>query len=135
MDGGASLLLGLSALTTGIGGYVGNQQQAAQAKTQAQVGRIQADQIDAGYREELTSTINNIRAIRAATGVAPDSPTTQAIEAENTKISDRNRTRDVANRQIQANQSEQDAKFFKSAGAVSLFGGTAKSLPYFFGKG
>nr|DAH75486.1 MAG TPA: hypothetical protein [Caudoviricetes sp.] len=113
---------------------MGQSQSAQQAKTAATVGRIQADQIDSSYRDELTSTINNIRAIRATTGVAADSPTTQAIEAYNTKTSDRNRSRDVASRQIQANQSEQDAKFFKTSAGVSLFGGAAKSLPYFYGQ-
>jgi len=129
----ASLLTGGSMLISGIGGAVGYGQQAQQAKNAAATGRIQANQIDAGYREELNSTINNIRAIRAGTGVAADSPTGQAIEDENRKVSDRNRTRDVASRRIQAKQSEDDAKTFRTSAMTSLLGGTVKSLPYFFG--
>lgn len=137
MDPGTLSLIatGVSSLAGGVGGFMGQSQSAQQAKTQAQVGRIQADQIDASYRDELTSTINNIRAIRATTGAALDSPTGQAIEAKNTETSDRNRSRDVASRRIQANQSDQDAKFFKNSAAVSLFGGVAKSLPSFVGVG
>lgn len=129
----SALLTGGSLLLSGVGGAIGYGQQAQQAKNAAATGRIQANQIDQSYREELNSTINNIRAIRAGTGVAADSPTTQAIEAENSKVSDRNRTRDVASRRIQAAQSEQDAKTFRASAMTSLLGGTAKSLPHFFG--
>lgn len=128
-----SLLTGGSMLISGIGGAVGYNQQAQQAKNAAATGRIQANQIDQSYREELNSTINNIRAIRAGTGVAADSPTTIAIENENDRISERNRTRDVASRRIQADQSERDARTFRNSAFTSLLGGTAKSLPYFFG--
>ncbi|SPL64405.1 hypothetical protein OHAE_272 [Ochrobactrum soli] len=121
-------------LISGIGGAIGYNQQAQQAKDAAATGRIQANQIDAGYRDELNSTINNIRAIRAGTGVAANSPTTLAIEDENRRVSDRNRTRDVASRRIQADQSERDARTFRNSAFTSLIGGTAKSLPYFFGQ-
>ncbi len=126
-------LTGGSMLLSGYGSAVGSNQQAQQAKNAAATGRIQANQIDQSYREELSSTINNIRAIRAGTGVAANSPTGQAIEAENERVSERNRTRDVASRRIQADQSEQDAKTFRNSAMTSLLGGTAKSLPYFFG--
>ncbi len=129
-----SLLTGGSMLISGIGGAIGYNQQAQQAKDAAATGRIQANQIDAGYRDELNSTINNIRAIRAGTGVAANSPTTLAIEDENRRVSDRNRTRDVASRRIQADQSERDARIFRNSAFTSLIGGTAKSLPYFFGQ-
>ena len=126
-------LTGGSMLLSGYGGAVGYNQQAEQAINAAATGRIQANQIDAGYRDELNSTINNIRAIRAGTGVSADSPTGIAIENENSRVSDRNRTRDVASRRIQADQSERDAKVFRNSAMTSLLGGTAKSLPYFFG--
>jgi len=129
-----SLLTGGSLLISGIGGAVGYGKQAQDAKNAATTGRIQANQIDTGYRDELNSTINNIRAIRAGTGVAANSPTTLAIEDENRRVSDRNRTRDVASRRIQADQSERDARTFQNSAITSLLGGTAKSLPHFFGQ-
>jgi hypothetical protein len=127
------ILMGISSLVGAIGTFQAQKFQQQKAKEQAQVGRIQADQIDTAYREELSSTLNNIRAIRATTGVAADSPTTLAVENQQTKISDRNRSRDVANRQMQANEHDASARFLGSAANVSLFGGVAKSLPYFFG--
>nr|WP_313010735.1 hypothetical protein [Brucella intermedia] len=130
----SALLTGGSLLLSGIGGAIGYNQQAQQAKNAAATGRIQANQIDAGYRDELNSTINNIRAIRAGTGVAADSPTTMAIETENERVNEQNRSRDVASRRIQADQSERDAKTFRNSAFTSLLGGTAKSLPYFFGQ-
>lgn len=126
-------LTGGSMLLSGYGSAVGYNKQAEQSLNAAATGRIQANQIDQSYREELNSTINNIRAIRAGTGVAANSPTTQAIEDENARVSDRNRTRDVASRRIQADQSERDARTFRNSATTSLLGGTAKSLPYFFG--
>lgn len=130
----AALLTGGSLLLSGVGTAVGYSKQAQDAKNAATTGRIQANQIDAGYRDELNSTINNIRAIRAGTGVSANSPTTQAIEDQNTATSERNRSRDVASRRIQADQSERDARSFRNSAFTSLLGGTAKSLPYFFGQ-
>ncbi len=128
-----SLMMGSSLLLEGYGGAVGSNHQAQQALNAATTGRIQANQIDNSYREELDTTIKNIRAIRAGTGAAIDSPTGQAIEAENTRVSDQNRSRDVASRRIQVDQSERDSKLFRNAAMASLLGGTAKSLPEFFG--
>lgn len=130
----ATLLTGGSMLISGVGGAIGYNQQAEQSLNAAATGRIQANQIDTGYRDELNSTINNIRAIRAGTGVAADSPTTMAIEAENDRVSDQNRSRDVASRRIDAAQKERDARTFRNSAFTSLLGGTAKSLPYFFGQ-
>lgn len=127
------VLMGISSLVGAYGAFAGKKHEQQQAKNAAEAGHIQAAQIDTAYREELTSTLNNIRAIRATTGVAADSPTGLAIEAANEKTSDRNRTRDVANRTMQARQLEDDARFLGQSANVSLFGGVAKSLPYFFG--
>jgi len=129
----SAVFMGLSSLVGAVGAYQGKKHEQQQAKNAATAGHIQADQIDTAYREELTSTLNNIRAIRATTGVAADSPTGLAIEAANERTSDRNRTRDVANRKIQARQLESDARFLGQSANMSLFGGVAKSLPYFFG--
>lgn len=126
-------LTGGSMLLSGYGSAVGSNQQAEQSLNAAATGRIQANQIDQSYREELNSTINNIRAIRAGTGVAFDSPTTMAIEDENERVSERNRSRDVSSRRIQADQSERDAKVFRNSAQTALLGGVAKSLPHFFG--
>ncbi len=56
-----------------------------------------------------------------------------ALEADQQRISDRDRKIDVGNQRMQANQDEQDAKFRKSAAKMTLIGGVAKALPSFFG--
>lgn len=67
MDGGiGEALIAGSALAGGVGGLVGNNQSAQTAKDQAGLARVQANQTDTAYREDLMSTISNIRAIRAS---------------------------------------------------------------------
>lgn len=127
------ILAGISSLVGVFGSFQEAKFKQAQAKEAAEVGRINADQIDTAYRDELSSTLNNIRAIRATTGAAADSPTSIAVQDKQEEVSDRNRSRDVANRKMQANSDEASGKFLGSSASMSLFGGVAKSLPKFFG--
>lgn len=129
----APILTGLSGIVGAVGQYQAGNYAAAQSKRAAQVGRIQADQIDASYRDELNSTLANIKSIRASAGVDPNSPTGQAVNADQIRTSNRDRIIDVGSKRMQANQDESDAKFRKSAAKVSLLGGTMKALPSFFG--
>lgn len=129
----APILTGLSGIVGAVGQYQAGNYAAAQSKRAAQVGRIQADQIDASYREELNSTLANIKSIRASAGVDPNSPTGQAVNEDQVRTSNRDRIIDVGSKRMQANQDEADAKFRKSAAKVSLLGGTMKALPSFFG--
>lgn len=129
------IMSGLSGLTGAVGASQAQKYQAAQAKQQAEVGRMQADQIDTAYRDELSSTISNIQNIRASTGASAFSPTGMALEQGQEKISERNRSRDVAGRRMQATQLDNDARFLRKSANMALFGGTAKSLPAFFGQG
>ena len=133
MAAAAPIFMGLSGIVGAVGQYQAGNYAAAQSKRAAQVGRIQADQIDASYREELNSTLANIKSIRASAGVDPNSPTGQAVNEDQVRTSNRDRIIDVGSKRMQANQDEADAKFRKSAAKVSLLGGTAKSLPSFFG--
>lgn len=133
MAAAAPIFMGLSGIVGAVGQYQAGNYAAAQSKRAAQVGRIQADQIDASYREELNSTLANIKSIRASAGVDPNSPTGQAVNADQVRTSNRDRIIDVGSKRMQANQDEADAKFRKSAAKVSLLGGTMKALPSFFG--
>ena len=129
----APIFMGLSGIVGAVGQYQAGNYAAEQSKRAAEVGRIQADQIDASYRDELNSTLANIKAIRSSAGVGSDSPTGQAVEAGQVKTSNRDRIIDVGSKRMQATQDENDAKFRKSAARMSLIGGVAKSLPSFFG--
>lgn len=127
------IMSGISGVVGAVGASNAQKWEAEKAKRAAEVGRVRADQIDAGYRDELNSTIANIRSIRASSGASINSPTGMAIEADQQQTSDRDRKIDVGNQRMQANQDEQDAKFRRSAARTALFGGVAKSLPSFFG--
>lgn len=109
-----------SGLLGAFGQFQAQSYQAHKAEQDAKIGQIRAKQIDTQYRDELSSTIANIRNIRASTGAGADSPTTLALEDANRKVSDRNRTRDVANQRIQSNQDAEDAKFYRRSAGLSL---------------
>ncbi|MBB4066752.1 hypothetical protein [Gellertiella hungarica] len=127
-------VLGLAGSVVGaVGEYQAGQYAADQSKRAAEIGRVQADQIDANYRDELNSTISNIRSIRAAAGVAGNTPTAMAFEDKQRQVSDRERQIDVGSRRMQANQDDADARFRRSASKFALFGGVASGLSKFYG--
>lgn len=129
----APIFMGLSGLVGAFGQSQGSKYEAAKSERAAQVGRIQADQIDANYRDELNSTLANIKAIRASAGVVSDSPTGQAVDAGQVRTSTRDRIIDVGSKRMQATQDESDAKFRRSAAKTTLLAGGLKSLSSFFG--
>lgn len=129
----AAALTGFGSLVSAYGTFAAGKQAAAQSRQAAEVGRIQADQIDAGYRDELNSTISNIRAIRSSAGVEAFSPTGVAYEAEQQRRSDRDRKIEVGSKRMQANLDENDARFRKTAANISLLGNVGTTLPKFFG--
>lgn len=134
--GAAAPILGLAGgLVSAVGQYQGGNYAAAQSERAAQAGRVQADQIDASYRDELNSTISNIRAIRASAGVGANSPTQRAIEAKQEQTSNRDRKIEVGSKRMQAHQDEADARFRRSSARTALFGGVATGLSKFASSG
>jgi sugar/nucleoside kinase (ribokinase family) len=129
-------VLGLAGSLVGaVGQSKASNYAAQQSARAAQVGRVQADQVDASYRDELNSTISNIRAIRASSGTGANSPTGMAIEAKQEDTSNRDRRIEVGNKNMQANQDDADAKFRRSSAKTALFGGVASGLAKFAGSG
>jgi hypothetical protein len=124
----AALASAASGIASAVGTYQAGQYKAHQAEEDAKIGQIRAKQIDSQYRDELSSTIANIRTIRAATGVGANSPTTLALEGQSRTVSDRNRTRDVANQRIQSNRDAEDAKFLRRSAGLSLGVGIGGAL-------
>lgn len=129
----SGIMSGVSGVVGAVGASQGQKWEAEKSKRAAEVGRVRADQIDASYRDELNSTIANIRAIRSSSGASVNSPTGRAIESDQQRISDRDRKIDVGNQRMQATQDEADAKFRRSAAKTALIGGVAKAIPSFFG--
>lgn len=117
----ASLGFGIaSSLTSAAGEKAAADFKAAKAARAAAFGRVQADQTSAALTEELTTTLGNIDAIRAAAGIDPTSPTSAAIRADETARSFRDRNTRVANILEQAKQNEFDADYFREAGAQAM---------------
>lgn len=127
-------ILGLAGSLVGaVGQMQASNYAAAQSDKQAAVGRVQADQIDSSYREELNSTIANIRTIRASAGVGANSPTGMAVEARQAATSERDRAIDVGSRRMQANSDAADAQFRRSSAKLAFAGGIATGLSKFYG--
>lgn len=110
-----------SSIATGYGNKAASDQaaqkamlDAARAERAAEFGRIQADQTDAHLREELNITLSNIDATRASSGIAPGSPTGEALKNEETRISDRSRRTKVASIRMQAAEDELTAGYDRS---------------------
>lgn len=118
-----AVALSVISLASQVGGTLMQAQgQAAGAKAQqlkaqkaAQIARVQADQADTAYRDELRTTLANIDTIRASANVPVDSPTSFAIRDKAREDSDAQRIRKVAGINMQANQYDQDAAFYGSA--------------------
>lgn len=106
----------------------------AQAQRTAFDARVAADQTDSQLRDELTVTLGNIDAIRAAAGVGADSPTGDAIRAKQTQVSDAQRRIRVGNLQSQADQAASDALFYHSAAGNALELGIFSGLAGGFNK-
>lgn len=121
-----AMALGSTGLTVAQGVMQGKATAAgyAQKESQAQrtsfAARTAADQTDSALRDELSITLGNIDAIRAAAGVGSDSPTGLAIAGEQGTISDRQRRIKVGNLTSQADQAASDATYFKAAQSSAL---------------
>jgi len=122
---------GLSLIMGGMASAQGDAYQAAQSKEDAQIAKIQGLQTSTAYADNLNTTISNIKAIRAATGADPNSPSTAAYIQTQTDNSDRDRDIAVTGKEMEADQYSSDAMFYNSAASSALLGGAVKSLPYF----
>src|SRR6185436_12335901 len=97
--------------TSAQGEKAGADYKASKAARAAAFGRVQADQTSAALTEELTTTLGNIDAIRAAAGIDPTSPTSAVIRQKQEDVSNRERNTRVANILEQAQQNEFDANY------------------------
>lgn len=94
------------------------------ARRQAAAARTAADETTAQLTDELSTTLGNIQAIRAAAGADSASPTALAIMGKETEVAERQRRIQVGNLYAQAEQSELDRRYFRSAASSALLAGT-----------
>ncbi len=115
-------------LLSGIGGMMSGQQSASNALNAAGLARVQANQTDTAYREDLQRVLGNMRAIRASSGVGSNSPTGIALEQQQENLSDRNRITAVTGKRLEAENYEAQARAAQRAGEFALIGGGVKAL-------
>jgi len=124
-------LAGTSAIIRGVGERRGAEHEARQADRAFRVGQVQAAQTDSALRGELDLTLRNIRAIMAARGQDPSTPSAMAFLRGEAEASDRDRRIAVSSLRLQAGQSALDAIALRRAGRFALFGGIASGLGEF----
>lgn len=108
---------------------------AQRAERAAEFGRIQANQTDAGLREELQTTLANIDAIRASSNIMPGSPTGEAIKDRESYISDRQRRAKVTSIMAQADEDQRTATYDRSVAAYERSVGRQAVLMGYLGAG
>jgi hypothetical protein len=101
---------------------------AAQAEVAARHAKIRADETDTALREELSAVIGNIRAIRASSGISTDSPTTQAVIDNESKIANRERRIRVFNELAQAESDTRSAGQLRRSGREAFLYGSLGSI-------
>lgn len=124
---------GLSMIVGGMGQAAAANADAAKSERAKEVAFVQADQLDSQYRNDLNTTLANIKSIRASTNADPDSPTSQAYIDTERAASDRVRTIKVGAARMQGNQYGLDAAAYRSSAKSALLGGALASIPKFAG--
>ena len=128
-------LQGFSMIMGARGEAAAAAQEAGRLKN-AEIGaKTRAAQIDTAYREDLASTIANIRAISASANVGAGSPTQLALQDEEARISNRSRRIETGNELMAARQFSADRKQTLAAGKAALRGGMLGSIPWFIKAG
>lgn len=133
----APLAMAVSAAGTAVGAYGAAQAGMADSERllhSAQRGLIKAEQTETLLREEFADTLGNIRAVRGSAGVAGDSPTSLALEAEARRRSEReidtryaNDRADAAEAAAASRAKKRGAYMTLAAGGLNLAGGLASS--------
>lgn len=128
---GEAIAIGMQ-VAGGIGQAAGEAKaasfKASEAAAAARYGKIAAAETDTAIRGELASVVGNIRAIRASSGIDPNSPTTQAIIDAEGKVSERQRRIQVGNLNAQVTSDQRGAKFLAKSGADAFLYGSLGTI-------
>lgn len=112
----------------GAGTKAANDAQAARLARAADYGRTSASQHSAAMTEDLSNTLGNITAIRAASGADVTSPTTAAYRDRQEMIGTRKKNITVANILAQSQQDDSDAAYLKQSGQYAMDMGTMSGI-------
>jgi hypothetical protein len=110
-------------ITSAQGKAAGARYRATTLLEAAQRARVSAAQTGASESEQLTQTLGNIDAHRAAAHGDPTSPMAAAYRDSQEDLGLTKKTIDVDNIQQQARQDESDAAYLQSTAKYALLGG------------
>ena len=110
------------------GTQAADEARAAQLQRSAERGRLAAEQTGAQMTEQLNTTLQNIEAIKAASGTDVTSPTTAAVLEQQRYRGERARTISVENLVAQAQEQDASAKYLREAGDFALSQGELQAF-------
>ena len=125
-SGSSIASIGLSTYATLLkaqGTATADSYQADRLETAAQYGELKAKQTGAQMTRNLTTTLGNIDAVRAAANTDPTSPTGAAVRDNQEAIGEDQRKITVDNIEAQASQNRNDAAFYRQASSDALLSG------------
>ena len=117
---------GLKAGGSILGGMTtaqGDMAEAQQAENAAEIGKTKAAETDTDMRRRLGSQLSNIMAVRASSGLNPNSPTGAAISSNVEARGDINRTQALDNIFAQVQTDQLAADFYAHSASSALTGG------------
>jgi hypothetical protein len=109
-----------SAVEQAKGTQAADQFQANVDKTKAEYAGAAAAETNASLTDKLATTLGNIDVIRAAGHTDPTSPTTMALRARATEVSNQERAIKVGNIYAQQTADLTDAAYLRSAGDFAM---------------
>ncbi|MFP4004476.1 MAG: hypothetical protein ACLFV8_11920 [Alphaproteobacteria bacterium] len=108
---------------SGVGQFISGNFQAEEAKREAQLLEIQADEVSAALTGELNETLGNIDAALAISGRDPTSPTASALSRKTAEAGARNISTERVNRLTRAAAIRRGGKAARTQGIIGLAGG------------
>lgn len=120
LAGGSAALGAVSTIMKGEGTQAADDMQADQLTQAAQFGETQAKLTDTTMRQNLTTTLGNIEAVRAAANVDPNSPTSVAMMDQSTQRSDMQRMAAVGSIRQQDETDIASSDYLKQAGDFAV---------------
>lgn len=100
-----------------------DQYQSDRLETAAQYGDLKATQTGAQMTRNLTTTLGNIDAVRAASNADPSSPTGAAFRDNQEAIGNNQKSIAVNSLEAQATQERSDAAYYRQASSDALLSG------------
>lgn len=107
---GTGMLLSFAQAGVGIAGALaGGDAEERKLEAEARMARMNADEADTVYRQDMLRQLSNIKAIRASAGMGVDTPTFDAVIEGERETAAANRRRQVRGYTLKASQLDADA--------------------------